>query len=200
MKSKMIVLICLLALMTTVAMADTVTSSYDAGTSTWTYDVSFTNATRWFFRVYLDPNMNINYLKDITNDSTGINLWLDPTSLGTENWTDPVTTDTITLTYLEWDRNFSPDNTVEFYYTDARDTTVNAPHMMELVNHAGPLLHSPPSYANAPSTEMWTSTGETPSWGQTGDHVAITPEPATITLLSLGLLGLAAVVRRRRGM
>ncbi len=67
---------------------------------------------------------------------------------------------------------------------------------MDIVNHPGPLLLDPPGNADAYSThwvnplsggEGWTS------WGDEAEvHNAITPEPATVALLVLGVLGLAA--------
>ncbi len=190
MSSKVIILICLLALLAAAAAADTVTSGYDDGTETWSYEVDMDNTFRYFFRVYLDPNMHIDYLKDFSNSST----WTNPTSLGTDDWFDGE--DTITLTFAEWTRSGTATN-VTFYYADARDTTVNAPHEMNLINHPGPLLYNPPIHAGAPSTELLSNT-YTSYFVQSGDDVPIVPEPTTLGLFGLGLLGLVGAVRRRR--
>jgi len=71
---------------------------------------------------------------------------------------------------------------------------------MNLVNHSGPLLLYDPGNADAYSTR-WTPVmtgGGTTSLGDGYEvHNAITPEPRTTVLMRLGILGLAARLRRR---
>ncbi len=192
MSSKVVVLIGMLVLVATVAAADTISSTYIHSTQTWEYTVSFTGPETSAFRVYLDPNMSIDYLADITNELP--TYWNSPGSLGTYYWS----AGGINLKYLEWTRTGTPwmaGTPVVFSYDDAQYNT-DPVHIMDLVNHPGPLLYNPPSYAGAPSAE--TLGGTSPTGQESGHWVAITPEPATMTLLGLGLIGIAGFVRRRR--
>ncbi len=189
MSSKVVVLIGMLVVVATVAPADTISSQYKSATETWEYTVDFSNALADTFRVYLDPNMSIAYLDGITDDSA---YWTSPSTLGMD-----FTWNTITLPYLEWTKT-NPlwgGGTVIFSYDDALYKPVGG-WVMDLANHPGPLLYNPPSYATAPSTETFDAGGSRDQ--QSGDWVAITPEPATMTLLGLGLIGVAGFVRRRR--
>ncbi len=190
MSSKVVVLIGVLALVAMVAAADadTITSQYKPATKTWEYTVAFTDMNATAFRVYLDPNMSIDYLADITDDNQ---YWSSPSSLGTD-----FTWNTITLPYLEWTKT-NPlwgGGTVVFSYADALYKP-DGVHVMDLANHPGPLLYNPPAYAGAPSVETF---GSTATVQESGHWVAITPEPATMTLLGLSLIGVAGFVRRRR--
>lgn len=192
MSSKVIVLTCLLAVLTAGASADII-SSYDSDLDKWTYTVSgWPEGTRQFW-VYLDPNMDFDYLANITNDSGD---WTNPTSLQTYVWTIP--DPDVNLYYLQWVTGVEPLGTVTFSFADAHDTTVNAPHMMDLVNHPGPLLYDPPSHALAPSASLHNLTGGLLGSREAGHDVAIVPEPSTLGILGLGLLGLVGAVRRRR--
>ncbi len=187
MSSKVVVLIGVLALVATVAAADTITSQYKPATKTWEYTVDFDDVNANTFRVYLDPNMSINYLANITDDSA---YWSSPSSLGTYAWSG------INLKYLEWTQTTPVyDAQVVFSYEDALYKP-DGVHVMDLANHPGPLLYNPPTYAGAPSAE--TLGGFSPTGQESGHWVAITPEPATMTLLGLSLIGVAGFVRRRR--
>ncbi len=160
---------------------------YNAATDTWNYHVTMDAAfDLGTFYVYMDPNMEYNYLGSIGNDAG----WADPT-FGTRV-SDPWSG----LTYLKWVRPGGDTATdINFYFSD------NNLDNMDLVNHPGPLLFNDPNNAYAYSNHWFNCTGGgegTTSYGN-GDEVwnAITPEPGTIALLSLGLLGLAARLRRR---
>ncbi len=185
-------LVCLLAVLSTVVVADTISSSYDAGTDKWNYDVTF-SPNGQSFRVYLDPNMSWNYITGI-GFSVNSGTWSNPGSLGTDySWSG------ITLPYLEWAKSFGTTTSGSFWFSDAH-YMVDGVHEMDLNNHPGPLLYNPPSHRDAPAAQT-TGTGDGATWyGYDGIDTAITPEPTTLSLLALGLLGLAGVVRRRRSM
>jgi len=174
-------------LFATGALADvTIDPNYDLATDTWSYAVTM---DAWddsgVFQVYLGPNMQYSYLTGIGN-SAG---WNNPTNLGsgTSPWS--------TLTYLEWIRPLNnPNTTINFYFSDKVDS-------INLVNHPGPLVFTDPGNEYAFSTRsqgfytfVWTDT----SLGDGYEvHNAITPEPGTVALFSLGLLGVVARLRRR---
>lgn len=183
------VICCLL--FATGAFADvTVVPSYSAATDTWNYQVIMGAAAELqTFQIYLDPNMEYSYLTGIDNDAVGDNDWTNPGSLssGTTGWPN--------LMYLEWVRpGGNTATTIDFYFSDKVDD-------MDLVNHPGALLLTDPGNEYAYSTG-WQH-GMTSVWTYTslGDgyvvHNAITPEPGIIALLGLGVLGLAARLRRR---
>ena len=187
MSSKAILFSCLLALVATAGAADTITSTYTPGTETWEYTVAFEDVDANAFRVYLDPNMTIDYLDNIIDGSDD---WASPGTLGTYDWSG------INLKYLEWTKTnpFWAGGTVVFSYEDALYKP-DGIHVMDLANHPGPLLYNPPSYADAPAAETFGGTGAV---AESGHWVAITPEPATTILFGLGLLGVSGLVRRRR--
>ena len=180
--------ICCLLFATGAFAEVTVEASYIAGTDTWNYHVTMTGgwADLGTFQVYMDPNVQYDYLTGINNDGG----WTNPTSLssGTTGWP--------TLQYLEWDRpGENTTTTIDFYFSDYSGDE------MDLVNHAGPLLLYDPGNAYAFSTRWQHAVGGGWTYTSRGDgfvvHNAITPEPGTIALLSFGLIGLAARLRRR---
>ncbi len=179
--------ICCLLLATGALAAVTVDASYTAATDTWNYHVTMDNwSDLGTFQVYMDPNVQYSYLTSIGNDGG----WTNPPSLssGTTGWP--------TLQYLEWDRPGSDTSTtIDFYFSDYDSDE------MDLVNHPGPLLLTDPGNDDAFSTRWQHAVGGGWTYTSLGDgfvvHNAITPEPGTIALLSFGLIGLAARLRRR---
>jgi len=166
----------------------TVDPSYNAATDTWNYYVTMdTCGDLGTFYVYMDPNMQYSYLANIGNDAG----W-GAATFGTRT-TDPWSG----LTYLKWTRPGDDTTTtaINFYFSDAADN-------MDLVNHPGPLLFNDPNNANAYSTYWVNLTGGvegSTSYGS-GDEAwnPITPEPGTIALFGIGVLGLAARLRRQQ--
>ena len=186
-----LVIICVLT--PAVVLADvTVAPDYDDAVNygQWYYEVSMDNTIDMqSFYVYLDPNMQWNYVTGVGN-SAG---WSNPGSLGTVG-----SGDWAGLKYLAWDRSGNA-TAIEFYFEDAHYDTGGG-HIMDLVNHAGPLLLDPPSNADAYSVS-WVDAGFTSHYRSLSDGFpalnAITPEPTTLALFGLGVLGLAARLRRR---
>jgi len=176
--------ICCLLFATGAFAAVSVDPSYSA--DTWNYHVTMTGSgDLGTFYVYMDPNMQSSYLASIGNDAG----WGAPTfgTKGTSPWSQ--------LTYLKWTRPGGDTATdINFYFSDAVDN-------MDLVNHPGPLLFTDPGNDDAYSNHWFNPIGGGEGWTSFGggDEVwnAITPEPGTIALLGLGVLGLAARFRRR---
>ncbi len=140
------------------------------------------------FMVYVGPNVTADYITNI-EDTSG-------------NWSyqgfyTETEGDWAGLNYLWW-TGTGGANGVAFSFEDAHYDTGGG-HYMDLVNHPGPLLLYDPGNADAPSYG-WTA-GVTTTYVSYSDDPgvanAITPEPGTMGLLGLGLLGLIGSLRRR---
>ncbi len=175
----------------------TCTGTYSLANDEWTYTLTLDEWAVTDFYVFLGPNVeSFDWLADISNDG---------------GWTNPTTLDTVTdtgvwgandwdgLKYLHWTASGS-DTTVIFKFSDAH-YDLGGGHYVDLINHPGPLLFDPISNANAWSTGWtdWDGVWEDYTSYAGSDTVAnaITPEPTTMALFGLGLLGLARRVRRR---
>ncbi len=137
--------------------------------------------------VYLGPNVTANYITNI-----------DTTALG---WTyqgfmTESSGDWAGLNYLWWVwPGCCGADGASFSFEDARYDTGGG-QIMDLVNHPGPLLGNggAPSYAWTVGIDptIYMSYNDDP-----GVANAIPPEPGTMALLGLGLIGLVGRMRRR---
>lgn len=189
-----LVIVCMLVLSPMAMAIITVDCDYQAngggaGIGQWVYTVTDSSADLIAFRAYLGPNVVEDYISMSDNDAQWDYDAFYTVSGGA--WDG--------LNYVAWSGGIGADG-VSFTVTDAQYDTGGG-HIMNLVNHPGPLLFDVSGNADAPAywwMELDASTNTESYSTDSGVANAITPEPGTMVLVSLGLIGLAGRLRRRQ--
>ncbi len=193
-RAAVLVIVCMLVLSPTAMAIITVDCDYQpngggAGIGQWVYTVTDTGDDLIAFRAYLGPNVVENYIT--MSDSSGTWAYDAFYTVSGGAWDG--------LNYVAW-TGTGGANGVSFTVTDAQYDTGGG-HIMNLVDHPGPLLFDVSGNADAPAYWWmeWDASTNTESYStDSGVASAITPEPGTMVLVSLGLIGLAGRLRRRQ--